>query len=400
MKLLIKNAKIVDFSQTSVGDIYIEDGIIKEIGKELNKECEVLDVKGYTLMPSFIDLHAHFREPGFTYKEDIESGSRAAVRGGYTTTVLMANTRPCVSSREVYDSIIERGKEVGLVNIHQCITVTKNMRGESTEHLDELLNIEGLKFISEDGRGVMDSKIMIEAMEKAKKKDIVVISHAETHDLSKIDMRLAENTMTWRDITLSEYTGARLHMAHVSTKEAMEYVIESKKRGGRVTCEVTPHHIALTSDTEYRVNPPLREEEDRRFLIEAIKKGYVDCIGTDHAPHIKEDKEKGAPGMIGLEFSFTICNTKLVKEGHITLNKLSEIMSYGPSKIMDDKERGAISIGKRADLVLVDPHREVTLDESFIESKSNNSPLIGFKGYGEVIMTLKDGQVVYRGGDI
>lgn len=400
MKLLIKNAKIVDFSQTSVGDIYIEDGIIKEIGKELNKNCEIIDAKGYTLMPSFIDLHVHFREPGFTYKEDIESGSKAAVRGGYTTTVLMANTRPCVSSREVYDSIIERGKEVGLVNIHQCITVTKNMRGESTGHLDELLNIEGLKFISEDGRGVMDSKIMIQAMEKAKKKDIVVISHAETHDLSKIDMRLAENTMTWRDITLSEYTRARLHMAHVSTKEAMEYVIESKKRGGRVTCEVTPHHIALTSDTEYRVNPPLREEEDRKFLIDAIKKGYVDCIGTDHAPHSKEDKEKGAPGMIGLEFSFTICNTKLVKEGHITLNKLSEIMSYGPSKIMDDKERGVISMGRKADLVLVDPHREVTLDERFIESKSNNSPLIGFKGYGEVLMTLKDGQVVYRGGDI
>lgn len=398
-KLIIKNVEIVDFSNTLKGDVYIEDGIIKEIGIELNKDCEVIDGMGKTLMPGFIDLHSHFREPGFEYKEDIKSGSGAAAKGGYTSVVLMANTKPAISNKKNYDYVIQRGKEIGITNIHQCVTVTKDMKGNSTEHLDSMLNIEGLKFISEDGKGVMDSKIMIEAMNKAKKKNIVVISHAESHDLSSVDMRLAENTMTWRDITLAQHTGARLHMAHVSTKEAMNHIIDGKKNGVNLTCEVTPHHIALNSKTKYRVNPPLREEEDRLALIEGIKSGYVDCIGTDHAPHSEEDKIGGAPGMIGLEFSFTICNTKLVEDKHITINQLSYLMSKGPAKIMDDNSRGTIAIGKIADLVLIDRNRKIKLNKESIVSKSKNSPLIGFEGFGQVLMTMKNGKIVYKEGE-
>lgn len=398
-KLLIKNVEIVDFSNTLKGDVYIENGIIKEIGIDLNKDCNIIDGMGKTLMPGFIDMHAHFRDPGFEYKEDIKSGSKAAAKGGYTSVVLMANTRPVISNKKDYDYVIKKGEKIGITNIHQCVTVTKEMKGSSTEHLDSMLNIEGLKFISEDGRGVMDSKIMIEAMGKAKKKNIVVISHAESHDLSSVDMRLAENTMTWRDITLAQYTGARLHMAHVSTKEAMNYIIDGKRKGVNLTCEVTPHHIALTSNTKYRVNPPLREEEDRLALIEGLKEGYVDCIGTDHAPHSEEDKISGAPGMIGLEFAFTTCNTKLVKDGHITINQLSYLMSKGPAKIMDDSSRGAIAIGKIADLVLVDRNKKVKLNKESIVSKSKNSPLIGFEGYGQVLMTMKNGKIVYKEGE-
>lgn len=394
MELLIKNVRVLDHRQSFEGDVYIKDGYINELGKSLDKKCEVFEGKGLTLMPGFIDLHAHFRDPGFTYKEDIESGSRAAIRGGYTTVVLMANTNPTVSSRETYNYVLEKAKEVGLVDIEQCITVTKDLKGETTEHLDEIFEHEDIKVISEDGKGVMDSKLLIEAMNKAKGKGIVVISHAESHDLSKIDMRLAENTMTWRDITLAKYTGAKLHMAHVSTKEAMKYIIDAKNEGVNVTCEVTPHHIALNSSISYRVNPPIREEEDRLFLIEAIRKGYVDAIGTDHAPHSEEDKKNGAPGLIGLESAFTVCNTKLVRAGHISLNKLSEIMSYGPAKILGDK-KGAIEIGYIGDLVLVDEKVKVRIEKETINSKSKNTPFIGFEGYGKVVATIKSGRVVY-----
>lgn len=395
MELLIKNVMVLDHHQTFEGDVYIKDGYINEVGKSLDKNCEIFEGKGLTLMPGFIDLHAHFRDPGFTYKEDIESGSKAAIKGGYTTVVLMANTNPPVSSRETYNYVLEKSKEINLIDIKQCITVTKDLKGETTEHLDKIFEYEDIRVISEDGKGVMNSKLLIEAMNKAKDKGIVVISHAESHDLSKIDMRLAENTMTWRDITLAKYTGAKLHMAHVSTKEAMKYIIDAKNEGANVTCEVTPHHIALNSNISYRVNPPIREEEDRLFLIEAIRKGYVDAIGTDHAPHSQEDKKNGAPGLIGLESAFTVCNTKLTREGHISLNKLSEIMSYGPAKILGES-KGAIEIGYIADLVLVDEKAKVRIEEETINSKSKNTPFIGFEGYGKVVATIKNGRVVYR----
>ncbi|AXH52395.1 dihydroorotase [Clostridium perfringens] len=397
MNLLIKNVNLIDESNNFFGDIYIEKGVIKELGTELNKECETLDGKGLVLMPAFIDTHAHFRDPGFEYKEDIESGSKAAVRGGYTTVTLMPNTKPVCSSKEILDYVINKGKEVGLVDLYQTVSITKNLSGEEINHLREFEGNPNVKAITDDGKGVSDSKIMMEAMKIAKENNWIVMSHAESPEFSRVDMRLAENMMTWRDITLAKFVDCRLHMSHVSTKEAMKYIIEGKNDGVKVTCEITPHHLALNNKiSNYRVNPPIREEEDVNFLIKAIKMNYVDCIGTDHAPHSKEDKEKGAPGMIGIEQAFSICYTKLVKENHISLNKLSQLMSGNAAKLLNIN-KGKLQPGFLGDLVLIDLNKKRIFKEEDIVSRSKNTPFNGMEFYGDVVVTIKSGKIVYKG---
>lgn len=397
MNLLIKNVNLIDESNNFFGDIYIEKGVIKELGTELNKECETLDGKGLVLMPAFIDTHAHFRDPGFEYKEDIESGSKAAVRGGYTTVTLMPNTKPVCSSKEILDYVINKGKEVGLVDLYQTVSITKNLSGEEINHLREFEGNPNVKAITDDGKGVSDSKIMMEAMKIAKENNWIVMSHAESPEFSRVDMRLAENMMTWRDITLAKFVDCRLHMSHVSTKEAMKYIIEGKNDGVKVTCEITPHHLALNNKiSNYRVNPPIREEEDVNFLIKAIKMNYVDYIGTDHAPHSKEDKEKGAPGMIGIEQAFSICYTKLVKENHISLNKLSQLMSGNAAKLLNIN-KGKLQPGFLGDLVLIDLNKKRIFKEEDIVSRSKNTPFNGMEFYGDVVVTIKSGKIVYKG---
>ncbi|HAT4308719.1 TPA: dihydroorotase [Clostridium perfringens] len=397
MNLLIKNVNLIDESNNFFGDIYIEKGLIKELGTELNKECETIDGKGLVLMPAFIDTHAHFRDPGFEYKEDIESGSKAAVRGGYTTVTLMPNTKPVCSSKKVLDYVVNKGKEVGLVDLYQTVSITKNLSGEEINHLREFEGNPNVKAITDDGKGVSDSKIMMEAMKIAKENNWIVMSHAESPEFSKVDMRLAENMMTWRDITLAKFVDCRLHMSHVSTKEAMKYIIEGKNDGVKVTCEITPHHLALNNKiSNYRVNPPIREEEDVNFLIKAIKMNYVDCIGTDHAPHSNEDKEKGAPGMIGIEQAFSICYTKLVKENNISLNKLSQLMSGNAAKLLNIN-KGKLQPGFIGDLVLIDLNKKRIFKEEDIVSRSKNTPFNGMEFYGDVVLTIKDGKIVYKG---
>lgn len=397
MNLLIKNARIVDYSQDFIGDIYIENGNIKEVGLDINIDAiNVIDAKGLTLMPSFIDTHAHFREPGLTYKEDIETGSKAALRGGYTGVCLMANTKPICSSKEVIEEVRNREKELNLIDLHQCISVTKGFNGKDITHLDNFANDNRLKAISDDGVGVMDSEIMYKAMLKAKEHGWVIMSHAEDHSFSDIDMRIAENIMTLRDIYLAKETGARLHMCHVSTKEAIGYIKNAKKRFSNITCEVTPHHISLTKDiNNYRVNPPIREKEDVYEIINAIKDGIIDCIGTDHAPHTQEDKEKGSPGMVGLETSFSICYTRLVKSGAINLNKLSEIMSKNCADILG-MNKGRISPGVEGDVVLLDLDKKIKVNSKEFNSKGKNTPFQGMEFYGEVQMTIKAGRILYK----
>jgi dihydroorotase len=392
MELLIKNARIIDSSQDFKGDVYIKFGIIQEIGLNLTKHCETIDAEGLVLMPSFVDLHCHFRDPGLTYKEDIYTGSQAAVRGGYTAVNLMANTMPVCSSMDTINYVLDKSREINLIDIHQTASITKDMLGTDLSHLDKLDNL--VKMISDDGKGVSNSKLMLEAMIKAKAKDLMVITHAESEDLTTIDTRLAENTMTWRDITLAKFTDCQLHMAHVSTIEAMKAVIEAKKEGVRVSCEVTPHHIALTNQTEYKVNPPLRERADVEYLIKAIQEGFVDAIATDHAPHSVEDKLKGANGISGIETSFSVCYTKLVKDGYITLNKLSEIMSRNPARLMR-VNKGEIKIGYDGDVVLVDLNSDYVVDSESFRSKGKNTPFNGMKLYGEILKTIKGGIVVF-----
>lgn len=396
MDLLIKNANMIDAYESFFGDILIIDGIITEIGKDINKEgIDIIDAKGLTLMPSFIDTHAHFRDPGLTYKEDMESGSRAAAKGGYTGVCLMGNTNPICSTKEVVEYVRNKAKEVGLIDVHQCVSITENFGGKSIEHLNAFDDDKELVAITDDGVGVMDSSIMMKAMEKAKENNWIVMSHAEDKTFSKIDMRIAEDLMTIRDLYLAKATKARLHMAHVSTVESIEAIRRAKKEGANVTCEVTPHHIGLTTEeSNYRVNPPIREKADVNSIIEGIKDGTVDCIGTDHAPHTEEDKAKGAPGMVGLETAFSICYTELVRKNGISVNKLSELMSRNPAKILG-MNKGSITIGKDGDLVLVDLNKEVVIDKEKFASKGKNTPFHGRKYFGEVIMTIKGGKLIY-----
>ena len=395
--LLIKNVNVVDAFQNFYGDVYIKNGIINEIGRSIvKKDVKVIDGHNLTLMPSFIDTHAHFREPGFTHKEDILSGSKAAVKGGYTGVCLMANTYPVCSNYEVLNAIRNRAKEVGLIDIHQCISITDGFSGDNIDHLENFKYDKNLIAISDDGFGVMDSSVMMKAMQLAKENNWIVMSHAEDETFSKIDMRIAEDLMTIRDLYLAKITKAHLHMAHVSTIEAIKAIENAKKEGVKVTCEVTPHHIALDSTiSNYRVNPPIREKEDVENIINAIKEDIVDCIGTDHAPHTKDDKENGAPGMVGLETAFSICYTTLVKNNGISLNKLSSLMSKKPAEILR-MNKGIISVGKDGDMVLVDLDKKVVVDSNDFVSKGKNTPFEGREYYGEVVMTIKGGKVVYK----
>lgn len=397
MDLLIKNAHIVDSNQNFLGDILIINGFIKEIGTNIKQEgIEILNARGLTVMPSFIDTHAHFREPGLTWKEDIETGSKAAIKGGYTGVCLMANTKPICSDKETLEFVRNRAKEVGLIDVHQCLSVTKNFDGKTLDHLDELKNDEKIAAISDDGVGVKNSETMYKALEKTKENGWVIMSHAEDPDFTKMDMRLAEDFMTWRDVELCKITGGRLHMCHVSTKKSMEYITEAKIGGANLTCEVTPHHLALTRDVnDYRVNPPIREKEDVDFLIKSIKNGIIDTIGTDHAPHTQEEKKNGSPGMVGLETAFPICYTVLVRDNNVSINRLSEIMSKNPAKILK-MNKGTISIGIDGDLVLVDLDKKIKVDSSTFATKGRNTPFEGMEFYGEVQMTIKGGKILYK----
>lgn len=397
MELLIKNVRIVDSSQDFYGDVYIKNGKINNIGKEIFKDCNTIDGKKMLLMPSFIDLHCHFREPGFTHKEDILSGSKAAVKGGFTAVNLMANTKPICSNMDIVDYVINKSRSINLLDVHQVVSITEEMNGKNIEHLNHIT--DNVRFISDDGKGVNSSKVMMEAMLKAKEKSIIVISHAEDEEFTETDMRLAEDMMTWRDLMLAKYTDCRLHMAHVSTKDAIKNIIMAKKEGVKVTCEVTPHHIALNSEKKYRVNPPIREKEDVNALIEAIKNDWVDAIATDHAPHTKLDKENGAPGISGLETAFTVCYSKLVKEGHITINKLSELMSNNPAKIMN-LNKGEIKIGYDGDLVLVDLNKKSIINSDSFLSQGKNTPFNGKEVWGEVVTTIRKGRVVFEKGKV
>ncbi len=392
MNLLIKNANIVDASQNFKGDLYIKNGIIEQIGLNIEKDCETLDAKGLTLLPSFVDLHVHFREPGYEYKEDIKSGSLSALKGGFTTVNLMGNTDPICSTKETLDYIMDKNEQAGLIDIHQTVSMTRNFDGEDISHLEDLPDC--VKFISDDGKGVKNNKIMLDIMDKAKGRDWVMISHAEDEDITPYCTRLSENIITIRDIELAKYTGAKLHMAHVSTKESIEYIIDAKKKNAKVTCEVSPHHITLTDSTSYRVNPPLRKQEDVDVIIKAIQDGFIDTIATDHAPHSIEDKEKGAPGMVGLETAFSVSYTSLVKGNHIDLNKLSELLSKNPAEIMDINA-GEIKPGFDGSVVLVDLDKEYKIDPENFASKGKNTPFGDMNVYGEIVNTIVKGEVKY-----
>lgn len=395
MKFLIKNAKLTDHRGSKLADLLIEDGIIKKISDHISVDgdVKVIDGTGKVLMPSFVDLHVHFRDPGYTYKEDIESGSKAALKGGYTRCYAMANTKPVCDNMEVYNYIIDKSKDLDLIDLYQNIAVTKNLEGKELTDFGSFG--PDVKFISDDGKGILSNHVMNQACLEAKKHNIGIMVHGEDPEISPYDYRLAEDIITLRDSYLSKITGAKIHFSHVSTRGSVDIIRDYKVQGANISCETTPHHIYLAGGN-FRVNPPIREEADNKALIDGLKDGTIDCISTDHAPHSAEDKAKGAPGMVGLETAFATSYTALVEPGHLSLEKLSEVMAYNPAKILG-LDHGEIKEGARADLVLVDCDQEYIVNEADIVSKSKNSPFIGRKLKGKVLMTFRKGKLMYGG---
>lgn len=389
--MLLKNARLASGQPV---DLLLKDGLIAAMGLDLAAGGEeVLDCAGRTVLPAFVDLHCHWRTPGFEYKEDIATGSAAAAAGGYTFVNLMPNTKPVCSSADIAHSVMAEAERIGLCAANQTVSITQNFDGRTLDHLKTLP--EDLKFITEDGKGVQSGNVMAKAFAIAAQRGLTIMSHAEDMDISPWDYRLAENIETVRNLHLSEYYGTRLHMCHVSTKEAVEAIGAAKWKGVPVTCEVTPHHLWF-ADTDYRVNPPIRKAEDVDALIEAIRLGVVDAIATDHAPHTDEEKAAGAAGMVGLETAFGVCYTKLCREKGLPLARLAELMSTAPAEILGLAGHGRVLPGYAADLALVELDTPYTVDKNALHSKSHNCPYDGAQLFGRVDLTIKGGKVTWK----
>ena len=391
--MLIKNAR--DY-EGRICDYLIADGKIRAIGTDLPEAGEVINAKGLTILPAFIDTHCHWRTPGFEYKEDIATGSAAAAAGGYTFVNLMPNTKPVCSSAEIVHEVEEKAREIGLCDANQTVSITKNFDGHTIDHLLDLP--DDIKFITEDGNGVMNNATMARAFAVAAERGLTVMSHAEDREISPWDYRLAENIETVRNCHLAEYYGTRLHMCHVSTKESVDMVRQSRRRGAMVSCEVTPHHLWFDdSRLQYKVNPPIRKADDVAALVTAIKDGTVSCIGTDHAPHSAEEKggglEKSAMGIVGLETAFPLLYKYLVLKGVITLEKLVALMSANPRRIF--ALEGGVEEGDAADFTVLDLGAEYAVDPGTFLSKGRATPFAGWKVQGRAVLTVVGGKEVY-----
>ena len=401
-------------------DIFVEDGIIKEKAESIEKQADtVIDAAGCYVMPGLIDLHVHFRDPGLTYKEDIETGSKAAAKGGFTTVCCMPNTKPVVDNVETVKYIIEKGEKTGLTNVLPVGAVTKNMAGVEITDVEELKKA-GICAISEDGKSVMNSGVYRKAMKNAAKANVPVLAHCEDINLveggvinlgdksSELGVKgisnAVEDVIAMRDIMLAKETGATLHLCHCSTKDSVEMVKRAKEEGIKVTAEVCPHHFSMCSDDitsndgNFKMNPPLRAREDMEALIKGLQDDIMDVISTDHAPHSAEEKAKyleHAPfGIVGLETSVALTVTNLVKKGYLTPMQMAAKMSYNPAKVLGIP-KGTLDEGKIADITIIDPDKEYTIDVNTFESKGKNTPFDGYKVSGEVEYTILNGKVVY-----
>lgn len=422
MTILIKNGRLINPSENldKVMDIFVEDGIIKEKAESIEKQADtVIDAAGCYVMPGLIDLHVHFRDPGLTYKEDIETGSKAAAKGGFTTVCCMPNTKPVVDNVETVKYIIEKGEKTGLTNVLPVGAVTKNMAGVEITDVEELKKA-GICAISEDGKSVMNSGVYRKAMKNAAKANVPVLAHCEDINLveggvinlgdksSELGVKgisnAVEDVIAMRDIMLAKETGATLHLCHCSTKDSVEMVKRAKEEGIKVTAEVCPHHFSMCSDDitsndgNFKMNPPLRAREDMEALIKGLQDDIMDVISTDHAPHSAEEKAKDLEhalfGIVGLETSVALTVTNLVKKGYLTPMQMAAKMSYNPAKVLGIP-KGTLDEGKIADITIIDPDKEYTIDVNTFESKGKNTPFDGYKVSGEVEYTILNGKVVY-----
>jgi dihydroorotase len=381
MAIIFKDIRIVDSDTDRNTDILISKNSFKEI-KDFdltNNSAKTIDGKGLALLPSFLDLHCHMRDPGYTYKEDLESGNQAALAGGFTTICPMANTKPVCDNPDTIKYIIDKGKLLNMCDIIPVSAVTKGLK--SNQLVDYNSMTKYTRLFSNDGEPITDKKVMIDALQSSLNYNFMLLTHCEP-----------EVEMIERDLELLRTYGGNLHICHVSKKESIKLIRAAKKDGLNVTCEVTPHHL-FSYGLDYIVHPPFREKEDTEELLKGAIDGTIDIIATDHAPHREYDKKKGARGLIGLEHAFSLVYT-ILKRNHVDIKLLSRLMSEAPSNILNKKST-KFNQKTNANFVLVDLAKKYIIGEKRFKSKSKNTPFIGQSVYGEVIMTIKNGEIKY-----
>ena len=424
MKLLLKNGRLIDPAAgvDRVMDILVENGRIKEIARTIKKTpgIAVIDARDKAVVPGFIDMHVHLREPGQENKESIASGAQAAVHGGFTSLACMANTEPVNDNRSVTEYIIARARQAGLANIFPVAAVTRGQLGENLVEMADLVEGGAVAF-SDDGHCVMKADVIRKALEYAKMLAVPIIEHPEDHSISaegqvnegfisyKYGLRgilkAAEEVIVSRDLILQERIRSLLHLTHISTAGSVELIRNARRAKTPVSADATPHHLLLneervqTYDTVYKVKPPLRTEADRLELIRGLQDGTIDCIASDHAPHTRDDKDKEfeyAPfGVIGMETSFPVIHDRLVRTKLITLNRLVELFSTNPARVLGLKDRGRVKTGFPADLTVLNLGKRFKIEEKDFRSKANNCPFLGWEGQGAVEHTIVGGNVVY-----
>jgi dihydroorotase len=425
MKILIKNAKVYQNNKLIKADILIDRKRIAKIAAKLNEKADkIIDASDACVFPGFIDLHAHLRDPGQTYKEDIISGTKAAAHGGYTAICAMPNTEPVTDNIASVEYIQLRAKELGSSRVYVIGAITKKSAGEEISEMATMKS-GGIVAVSDDGKCVQNARLMLSCMRYASNFDIPVIIHAEDYNLAgkgqihggKISTQiglsgipgLAEEVIIARDIMLAESAGAKLHIAHISTAKSLELVRNAKAKGLPVTCEVTPHHLVLneeacaTFNTNTKMKPPLRSEADRLACVKALKEGLIDCIATDHAPHADFEKEKEfdyAPfGIIGLETAFPVLYKNLVLSNQISLACLVNALTSAPAKVLG-LPGGEICEGAPADITIINLAKETLFSEQNLLSKSKNTPWLNHSLPGRVLVTICNGNLTYQDSEI
>ncbi len=421
--IVLKGGRLLDpKSKTDAAmDVRLEGGKVVAIGKVDEQGAEIVDAKGKWVVPGLFDMHVHLREPGEEYKEDIESGSRAAVAGGFTTVLAMPNTRPVIDNAEVAAYVVARGQTVGLCRVLPAGAVTVGQAGETLAPFGELQKA-GCVALTDDGHPVASAALFRSAFEYARSFELPILTHAEEKSLSKGGFmhegpvstrlglrgipRLAEDVAVARDIALAEYAGGRLHVCHISTAGAVELVRQAKRRGARVTAEAAPHHFSLTDEavvgysTSAKMNPPLREESDRQAVIDGLADGTIDAIATDHAPHGSLEKDvtfdEAMNGILGLQTALPLA-LDLVRQKKLSPLRLVELMSSGPAAVLG-LPYGHLGIGAIADVTVVDPDLGWQLTTESILSKSKNTPFVGRPLVGAAVLTVVEGRIVYRRG--